>query len=354
MNFNNNPRYLSIRILSQNQQRIEPVDIIMDRMLSRIDLIDPRDSHLIMALVYGVLRHQRYLDAVLSYYSRHPLSKMKEFTLQALRVGAFQLLFMDRIPISAAVNETVKAVRNAYQPKWLVSYVNGVLRALSKDGYRPDLWGEDNWSLPVKLSHPDWFYERCLKHYGSKKTREICEYNNRQPCLTLCLNLSAVSRERFIDILASRDIRAIPGRYVQEAVIIPGYSGRISGLPGYNLGWFMVQDEGAQMITRMLAPFQPGSYLDACAGVGGKTVQLNFLVPRASRLSASEPNQKRFNLLKENLQRMGLASVINLYNISLQDLRRQTEARYNSILIDAPCSGLGVIRRHPDIRWNFI
>lgn len=324
----------------------------MEQELNQAGLTDSRDSHLVMALVYGVLRQQRYLDAVLSRFSSHPLPKMKPFTLQALRLGAFQLLFLDRVPPSAAVNETVKAMRKAGQPKWLTGYVNGVLRALAREGNRPGLPEEENLPPQVRFSHPDWLYERYRLRYGEDRAREICQNNNRQPCLTLCLDLSAVSREEFIELLTQEGNRAIPGPYVREAVILPEYRGWVSELPGYDRGWFLVQDEGAQLITRMLAPFQPGSYLDACAGVGGKTIQLSSLVPPASSITALEPNQKRFKLLMENLQRMGLTSGITPLNITLEDFRRQTEKNYHSILIDAPCSGLGVIRRHPDIRWN--
>lgn len=348
----NSPRYLSILILSQNQQKKEPVDAVMDRLLAQADLSDSRDSHLVMTIVYGVLRRRSYLDAVLSRFCRRPLSRLKNFTLQALRVGVFQLLFLDRIPDSAAVNETVKAMKEARQPGALISFVNGVLRALSRQGYRPDLWGEDSWPAPVKLSHPDWLYQRYQKRYGREKAQEICAANNRQPCLTLSLNPSAPVRDEFLEILARQNIRAIPGQYIPEAVILPELPGRVHELPGYNQGWFMVQDEGAQLITRMLGPFQSGSYLDACAGVGGKTVQLYHLMPQAGSLTALEPNRRRFNLLKENLQRMNLAGSVTLFNMDLREFRGQSGTTYDSILLDAPCSGLGVIRRHPDIRWH--
>lgn len=324
---------------------------MIDRILNHTAL-DSRDSHLITALVYGVLRRQRYLDAILSHFSSHPLNKMKDFTLQALRVGAYQLLCLDRIPPSAAVNETVKAIRTDRKPRWLVNFVNGVLRALARQGYNPELWGENGWSSAVKLSHPDWLYNRYLKRYGEKQARAICEVNNRKPCLSLCLNTSVIKRVDFIELLRTRGIKAIPGFYLRETVILPEYSGTVNRLPGYRRGWFIVQDEGAQLITRMLAPLPPGTYLDACAGVGGKTIQLSLILPPGGRLTATEPNRKRFALLQENLDRMNLTPVVNKNHTTLKNFREQSEISYGNILLDAPCSGSGVIRRHPDIRWN--
>ncbi|MCK5195777.1 MAG: transcription antitermination protein NusB, partial [Desulfobulbaceae bacterium] len=118
----NNPRYLAIQILRKRQATREPVDSIMEQLLQETELPDSRDNQLVMAIVYGVLRRQRFLDAILADFSSHPLKKMKPMTLQALRVGLFQLCFMDRIPPSAVVNETVKALRSAKQPKWLTGF----------------------------------------------------------------------------------------------------------------------------------------------------------------------------------------------------------------------------------------
>ncbi|MBU4262180.1 MAG: 16S rRNA (cytosine(967)-C(5))-methyltransferase RsmB [Proteobacteria bacterium] len=348
-----NPRLLAITILCQRQETGQPVDLIRDNILTKAMPDNAKDSPLVTALVYGVLRWQRYLDAILQDFSSHPLAKMKNLTLQALRVGLFQLCFMDRIPPSAAVNETVKALKESRQPKWLTGFVNGLLRNISRQMETlPSHW--DNSLMPpaVRLSHPDWLYQRWLVRYGEDQTLRICTTNNHQGPLVLRVNSTLMTREGFINELEKSGIAAQPGIYCPEAVVLPDFRGDIGGLPGYASGTFMVQDEGAQLISLMLGPFGSGKYLDACAGLGGKTVHLAQLIPDGSQVVAIEPNPMRFKLLQENIKRTGMADRVSCRQTTLGDFQDETDGFFAAILVDAPCSGLGVIRRHPDIRWN--
>jgi len=348
-----NPRHLAITILCQRQETGQPVDLIRDNILTKAMPANAKDSQLVTALVYGVLRWQRFLDAILQDFSSHPLPKMKNLTLQALRVGLFQLCFMDRIPPSAAINETVKALKESRQPKWLTGFVNGLLRNIARQTETlPGPWDSNPMPPAVRLSHPDWLYQRWLARYGKDVAIQICTANNHQAPLVLRVNTKLVAREGFIQELEKSGITARPGIYCPEAVVLPDYRGDIAGLPGYGRGTFMVQDEGAQLISLLLGPFGSGKYLDACAGLGGKTVHLAQLIPEDSQVVAIEPHPLRFKLLRENANRMGLADRISCRQTGLADFLEKTEENFAAILVDAPCSGLGVIRRHPDIRWN--
>lgn len=326
----------------------------MDEMLQQTSLSDPRDNQLIMALVYGVLRRQSCLDALLSEFSSHPLGKMKNMTLQALRVGLYQLCFMDRIPPSAAVNETVKALRSARQPKWLTGFINGLLRAISrKQEDCSELLQSLDLSAPARFNHPEWLYARWLHRYGPEETETICRVNNTQPHLTLRIHTKEIDVEHYQAELAGQKITSLTGKYLPEAVILPDYRGKITDLPGFHKGFFTIQDEGAQLIVLLLSPFPQGRYLDACAGLGGKTIQLLSMAPDKSCLVAVEPNSNRFQLLNENIQRaIPTPSSVSLFNGNLHTFCQKTDELFEVILVDAPCSGLGVIRRHPDIRWN--
>ncbi|MCJ7604204.1 MAG: 16S rRNA (cytosine(967)-C(5))-methyltransferase RsmB, partial [Desulfobulbaceae bacterium] len=348
-----NPRHLAITILCQRQETGQPVDLIRDNILKKAMPAGAKDAQLVTALVYGVLRWQRYLDAILQDFSSHPLRKMKNLTLQALRVGLFQLCFMDRIPPSAAVNETVKALKESRQPKWLTGFVNGLLRNIARQpDTLPSPWDKDILPPAVRLNHPDWLYQRWLARYGENVATRICTANNQQAALVLRVNTKLMARESFINELEKSGIRARPGIYCPEAVVLPDYRGDIAGLPGYASGKFMVQDEGAQLISLMLSPFRSGKCLDACAGLGGKTVHLAQLCPAGSQVVAIEPNPIRFKLLQENVKRMGLADRVSSRQTTLGDFQDKAGSLFQAILVDAPCSGLGVIRRHPDIRWN--
>ena len=347
------PRQLAITILCKRQETGLPVDQIRDQLVENSQEASRKDRQLVTALVYGVLRQQRVLDSILTDFSKHPLKKMKNLTLQALRVGIFQLCFMDRVPASAAVNETVKALRAARQPKWLTGFVNGLLRNIARQADSCTKLLESTKLPPaVRYSHPDWLYQKWNNRYGEQEARRICLANNTQPSLSLRVNSHMTSRKKFIEQLKKAGIEATFSTLSPEAVLLPHFKGSISLLPGYANGLFMVQDVGAQLISLMLAPLLPGNCLDACAGVGGKTIHLAHMLGQGSKLVALEPTASRFNLLQENISRMGLSGLIDTHQSTLAQYRKQTDNVFQSILVDAPCSGLGIIRRQPDIRWN--
>jgi len=307
-----------------------------------------------MNLIYGVLRQRQYLDFCLALFCHHPLQKLHPFVHQALATGLYQLLFLDRIPASAAVNETIKAMRVVRLPEKLRGFVNGVLRTSIRQRSRipaPDKMGEDG--MPI-LNHPEWLTNRWQKHFGRKEMMRICACNNLRPLLVLRINPMVASRDDFRTRLEQQGINAHEGTHSPCAVILPEYHGRIQELPGFSQGAFQVQDESAQLVNFLLAPFKRrGHILDGCAGLGGKTCHLVELTAGLdTAITAVEPDVHRLLLLRENLARIHPQQRVMIYSGSLQDFRHTAERQYDSILIDAPCSGTGVIRRHPDIRWN--
>lgn len=342
-------RYIAIEILSEWQQTKEPVDAVMEKLLRNFSLADERDNHLVMAMVYGVIRWQGYLDGILSEFSKHPLRKMKIRTLQALRIGIYQLLFMDRVPGSAAVNETVQALKSAKQPKWITGFVNGVLRTVVKNKNNlSDPWSEQS----ILQSHPQWLIKRWQKRYSQQKTIEICQANNTEASVCLRVNTKQIQVADFMDLLAKTEINAEVGDFAPEAVRLIDYKGSITQIPGFQEGFFQVQDEAAQLVTLLMGFLGVGNYLDGCAGLGGKTSLSAQMLPEGSHIMAVEPNIHRQKLLQENVERLKLADGVEIYKGSLEDFKKEKKELFKGILIDAPCSGLGVIRRHPDIRWN--
>ncbi len=346
-------RDLVVQILCEWEKSKEPVDGIRDQWLEKNPFLDSRDRHLIMALLYGVLRRKAYLDRVLEKMSSHPLKKMKARTLNALRVGLFQLFFLDRIPPSAAINETVKTLKKGGEPRWVTGFANGLLRNIVRrieDGSSP--WDKEPMPDHVLAGHPEWIFQRWKSRFGRDEAFRLCDSNNQEPPLTLRVNRSRISVEKYIALAAESGFEARTGGFAPEAVIIQGNKGSVSDLPGYAEGLFLVQDEAAQLIVPLFGARENGTYLDACAGLGGKTVQLAQLISDESRVIAVEPSSARRELLNENLNRFGLLHRVDVRAFRLQDFARERGSDYMGILVDAPCSGLGVIRRHPDIRWN--
>jgi len=330
-----------------------PVTILFEQLAVECAL-SGSDRHLAMNLIYGVLRQRQHLDRIAGLFCRQPLKKLHPFVHQALAVGLYQLFFLDRIPASAAVNETVKAMKVVRLPQRLQGFVNGVLReSIRQRQDIPAPGAPDAAGRPV-LNHPDWLTERWERYFGRQEMLRICQVNNGQPALVLRLNRLAVVRDAFCALLAEKGIAASQGACAPDAVILPDYHGPIRDLPGFAQGFFQVQDESAQLASLLLAPFSPrGRILDACAGLGGKTCHLLELTAETqTEMYAVEPEARRLLQLRENLERLHPQSPVTIHAGSLQDFSATGPAPFDAILIDAPCSGTGVIRRRPDIRWN--
>ncbi|MDJ0622474.1 MAG: 16S rRNA (cytosine(967)-C(5))-methyltransferase RsmB [Desulfocapsaceae bacterium] len=349
----NNSRFIAITTLVQLGKKATPLPVLFQRICTRYH-IDGNDRALAMNLIYGVLRQHQYLDLIISKLSRTPLKKMHPVVHQGLAVGLYQILFLDRIPDSAAVNETVKAIREARLPKRLHGFVNGVLRESIRQREQLHRVDEMAGNQPPVLNHPDWLTSRWSNNFGYETMVKICHHNNRQQPLTLRLNSLELNRNQYLELCAEKKIDARPCRFAPQGIILPDYQGPISVLPGYGKGWFQVQGEAAQLVTLLLQPFrQSGQYLDGCAGLGGKTGHLlELLAPFKAHLTAIEPESHR----QEGLARTHDIAIddgrLTLYKESLQKYSTHSTILFDGILLDVPCSGTGVIGRQPDIRWH--
>lgn len=346
-----NARFIAIEILHQLHKSRKPVTGLFNHLIGRYPLRE-EDRQLAINLIYGALRLRQSLDLILQDLCRQPLTKLKPFVHYALHIGLYQIFFLDRIPESAAVNESVKALQAAHLPKKLQGFVNGVLRnAIRRREKIERLLKESSQSL---LNHPHWLSKRWENRFGREKTRQICRHNNSQPPLILQVNSCTTEREQLLKVLIDSGIRARKGRYSNDALILENYHGTITRLPGYAQGAFQVQDQGAQLLARLLGPMtSQGAYLDGCAGVGGKTsVMAQLAQPSQAELTAVEPEQERREKFLKNMQRLHPNHSIELFAGNLQEFGSQCRRTFHGILLDAPCSGTGVIGRHPDIRWN--
>lgn len=351
-----NARSRALLILSRWEKEGASLDLVVTESL-RQPFVETRDLQFCRALVYGVVGWRGYLDAILARISSHPLAKMKPLTRQALRCGLYQLVAMDRVPASAAINETIQLLKEAGQPRWLTGFVNGILRRASRELAELPRPGEIDgvksagWSLSDLLSHPRWLYQRWADRYGEDGALALCRADNGGATLTLRA-LAGIGRDALLVKLRDAGITAEAGQFASTAVILPDYRGPITTLPGYAEGWFQVQDEAAQLVVPLLGGLGAGIWLDACAGLGGKTTQMAELAGAGVQVVAVEPDARRFALLASNLQRLRLDAVVETFSGTVADLAAGDKADFQGILVDAPCSGLGVIRRHPDIRWN--
>jgi 16S rRNA (cytosine967-C5)-methyltransferase len=350
-------RFAATEILCQLYEQKSPVKPLFERIAKRCQL-GAKDRGLAMQLVYGVLRKRQSLDRILEILSTTPLVKLEPFIHQALAVALYQIFFLERIPDSAAVNEAVKSCKVKKIPKRLHGFVNGVLRQAIRQRGSLEKAAQTSKSGRKILNHPEWLSGRWQDNFGAAETEKLCAINNLEPPLTLRINRAKTSMELFCKRLDDQNVFHQPGRYAAHALVLPRYQGSIVDIAGFDEGLFQVQDEAAQLATTLLAPFTTaGIYLDACAGLGGKTSHLlEFAQHYSFRLHAAEPEQFRTAKLEENISRLFNelpAERLTLHKKSLlQLLPQDLDNLFDGVLVDAPCSGTGVIRRQPDIRWN--
>ncbi len=333
-------RAIALRTLLEFERAPRPVD---DLLAPRLAPVPAREAALATMLVQGVLRWQGLLDGLLAHFLSRPLRRLDRRVRVGLRFALFQMHLLDRIPAYAAIHETLELLKRHGLDQRLVGFVNGVLRAMT----RADL-GQVPLAGHQRASLPRWLYDRWQQRWPADTFARLCAAINRQA--PLCLTV-LTGRGPYLDRLRDEGITATPSPLSPLSVILPDFRGAPDTLPGYHEGAFIVQDQGAAAVAQLLLPAPPGPILDGCAGVGGKAIALAALDPER-RIFACEPNASRYRLLRQNVHRTGLESRITPCATTLAGFcDSYTGPPPAAILVDAPCSGTGIIRRHPEIRW---
>ena len=347
-----NPRAMALKTLIRWERGKPLLDEILSEVLVKSVLPDPRDRALCGELVNGVVRHLYYLDYVISRFSEEPLEKMDPQVRNLLRLSAYQLLFT-RIPSRAAVAEAVKLVKRG-RGKWVVSFVNAVLRKIAEVRERPPEPPREMNPvayLSVRYSYPEWMVERWLSRFGEEETERLLSAGNEKPPLVVRVNTLRVTRNQLLLYLKSE----IPGieacRFSLDGLVLRGFRGRITDLRAFRAGWLQVQDEASQLVSYLVSPRPGERILDACAGVGGKTTHLAQLMRNTGRIYAYDLYEWRLQRLRENAERLGITNVETITAEVTEAVKALGGRFFDRILIDAPCTGTGVIRRHPDIKW---
>ena len=325
-------------------------DQLMDRELTKGNLSGP-DRGLFAELVFGVLRRQGTLDYILSGLLAQPLARQEPQVLIFLRLGLYQLLYLDRIPESAAVNESVNLAKQIL-PR-CSGLVNGVLRNYlrNKDSVTyPDPVAAPAASIAARHSHPAWLVKLWFSQLGEAETELLAEASSLQPPLTLRANTLKTSRAELLQTFANNGIAAKPCRFSPHGIQVEGRH-HIPGLPGFREGLFAVQDESSQMVAFFLDP-QPGErVLDTCAAPGGKATHLAQLMGNNGELLAMDNAGSKLPLILETAVRLGITNIRTRAADLLQSAALPAAA-FDRVLLDAPCSGLGVIRRNPEAKWR--
>jgi 16S rRNA (cytosine967-C5)-methyltransferase len=313
--------------------------------------LNTRDRAFCTELVYGTIKMQGALDWVLQERSNIPLAKLDPPVHILLRLGAYQILFT-RVPIAAACFETVKQAKR-FSHSGGARYVNAVLRRLAREGNQikfPDIKEKPMLHLATKYSHPQWLVKKWLQQLGLEETIEICRANNLVPTLCLRTNCTLTTRPQLALLLKEKGFTPVLSQMMPEALHIEG-AGPVIKLPGFDAGLFTVQDESSMIVAHALAPKSGDRVLDACAGPGGKATHLAEFMNDKGLILAADIYPHKLTLVQKSAARLHL-SCITTKEIDARRLPLNLKGRFDKVLIDAPCSGTGVLRRRPDLRWK--
>lgn len=347
------PRKTALNVLHELGKARKTLDRILKDVDDSKDFLK-RDRALLNALVYGVLRWRGRLDHIISFFSTQRLDNIDPDVLNILRLGLFQIIYLNRIPNSAAVNTSVELTKSV-AASWTAGFVNALLRNASKNYDAvpfPD-WAKDPVSaLATEKSFPVWLIKRWADRFGLKTVEALCDAINSIPPISIRTNSLKTTRQKLIQSLEDQVEKMEPTRYVPDGIHMFNPQKSIPQFDAFKKGWFQVQDEAAQLVTLLLDP-QPGEIvLDACAGLGGKTGHIAQQMKNLGKIVAMDKDWTKLSRLETDMARLGVSIVsTRLHNLdNAPNLKEFGD--FDRILLDAPCSGLGVLRRNPDIKWH--
>lgn len=335
------------------------IDIEKNRAFSNIAInkglkgkkLAPIDRRFVTELVYGVLENKIYLDFIIEAFSKVKIKKINLAVLNILRMGLYQMIYLDKIPEFAAVNESVKLVKK--EEFRATAFVNGILRSYLRDKDKlkiPTLQAQPIQYLSIKYSHPTWMVEKWLKQFGQSVTEEMLQANNETPKLTIRTNTLKITREGLIQHLENQGIEVSKGQYLDEAIYIENI-GNIKEWESFHKGWFQIQDESSMCVAHVMDP-KPGELIvDVCAAPGGKATHIAQLMDNKGCVLARDIYEHKLKLINSNALRLGIG-IIKTECFNAKEFDNNLFEKADKVLVDAPCSGLGIIRRKPELKYN--
>jgi 16S rRNA (cytosine967-C5)-methyltransferase len=348
----NTPRTLAVRILDRVDEGAfaQP---LLDAYLSRKTLSAAHDRGLLTQLVYGTLRLRGRLDWILSAVYTGTFEEMEPGIRNILRVALYQLLCTDRVPAYAATNEAVEMAKRRYPGR--SNLVNAVLRNTARrmNTIPYPSFDEDPLShISVVHSHPLWLVRQWAEEFGLEEALALCESDNEIPPLTVRANRLKTTRSDLIARLEASGCGASPSGYAPDGIVLSDLPVSVGEMPPYKEGHMQIQDEGSQMISLLVDPRPGETVLDLCAGVGIKTTHLAQLMHNNGRIVAIDISPKKIESSQILAHRLGATIIETVVHDATQDPPEDLRERFDRVLVDVPCSGLGTLRRNPEIRWN--
>lgn len=346
-----NAREAALKVLLDVECNGAYSNLALNRIL-KSNRISAQDAALATELVYGTIQRQNTIDYFLDRFVSSGLHKLETWVLCLLRMSFYQIYYLDNIPDYAVVHEAVTIARKKGH-RGIAGMVNGVLRSILRE--RDDLTIPETLPTAERLSlihsHPKWMVYRWANQYGWELTGRICEANNRIPLPTLRVNTLKVERDAYMEQLRARQIEVAPSR-VSPAGIVWTSGGNPAHDDGFKRGEFTIQGESSMLVGEIVDPKPGMKVLDACAAPGGKTTHLAEKMKNEGYLYANDIHPHKEKLIRDQAERLGLTCIRTGVGNALYLGDKFPNHSFDRILIDAPCSGLGVIRHRPDLKWR--
>lgn len=342
-------RHAALWVLDACRKNGAWADAALAAELKRAPLSAP-DAALAGRIVYGVLQNRALLDYYLAAYCTQRLDHLQQPLPDILRIGAYQILFLDKVPDRAAVSETVELARAAGRGA-AAGLVNAVLRKVSQNRVHPPALPSDPLErLCVETSHPRWLVERLTALLGREEAEAFCRANNAVTPVTAQVNPLKATRDTLLVELAGAGIAAEPHPWVPDCLTLGG-TGDLTTLPAFYRGEFIVQDAAARLVT-LIAGIRPGMrVLDVCAAPGGKSFSAAFAMRDEGAVVACDLHENKLKRIRDGAARLGLRC-IETEAADGRVFRPDWAGAFDAVICDVPCSGLGVIRKKPDIRYK--
>ncbi|MBS7345716.1 MAG: 16S rRNA (cytosine(967)-C(5))-methyltransferase RsmB [Caryophanon sp.] len=322
-------------------------NLLLNDTIEKYNIKDAKDRGLLTELTYGTLQYKYTLDYYLEPFIR---GKVDLWVRWLLRLSLYQMHYLTRIPAHAAVNEAVEIAKRRGH-KGIAATVNGILRSVLREGVRSmeDITNEVE-RLAIETSHPEWLVARWVEMYGYAQAGEMLRENNIPPLQTMRVNTTRVTVDEALQILEREGVKARRSEVLPECIHL--MSGTAARTSLFKKGFATIQDESSMLPATVLDP-QPGERIyDMCAAPGGKTTHIAEKMNNEGKVLASDLHAKKLNLIDENVARLGLDIVEAIPLDGRKSADLLGEASFDRVLVDAPCSGLGVMRRKPDIKYT--
>lgn len=355
-NLYSSARACAVKIICRCERTDSYLEKLIDAELKNDELND-FDKALLNEITHGVIRWMRRLDWFLNGFYRGNYEKCLPEVRNAMRVALYQILFLNKIPYSAAVNEAVEFIKRIHGEKH-AGVVNGLLRTIIRT-LENLVWptreiDEVNY-LGIVQSHPNWVVRRWINRFGFDEAVRLCEENNRRPVLSLRVNNLKISTVEFENYLKEKNLQYRKGvmldNFFNTKTMSKLYTDEL-----FRMGYFSVQDESAGLVAKLVDPKKNELIIDLCAAPGGKTSHMSELMNNEGKIIAVEKYLSRYEVMGKNLERMGVTNVTRLHDDVCEprtkELKETLIGKADKILVDAPCSGFGVLSKKPDIKWK--